>query len=148
MEFVGTMMLVCVICVSAGSGCARGALAVVSLLVGLIYTGFQLSGAHYNPAVTLTFLLRNSISPTHAAAYVAAQSVGAACGAALAPLASPSPHALHVLSPYSLANALCAELFFTSLICFSILTITMRSGTELHPIFGSKLSNFSFSTAH
>ncbi len=40
----------------------------------------KLSGAHLNPAVTLAFLLRRTIRPRLAAAYVAAQAVGAVAG--------------------------------------------------------------------
>jgi aquaporin Z len=51
----------------------------------LIYSPFgRRSGAHMNPAVTLTFLRLGKISGTDAVAYVAAQFVGGAAGMAVA----------------------------------------------------------------
>jgi aquaporin Z len=52
---------------------------------GLIYSGWgQRSGAHLNPAVTLTFLRLRRIAPLDAAAYVLAQVGGALLGVACA----------------------------------------------------------------
>jgi glycerol uptake facilitator-like aquaporin len=67
-----------------------GALGVVgvSLVFGLIimvmvYATGHLSGAHINPAVTVAFALNRHFAAREAAAYVAAQLVGAAAGAPL-----------------------------------------------------------------
>jgi aquaporin NIP len=54
----------------------------VSLVFGLIimvliYAGGHLSGAHYNPAVTIAFVLGRHFPVREAAAYIAAQLVGA-----------------------------------------------------------------------
>jgi aquaporin Z len=49
--------------------------------VGLIYSPWGTrSGAHLNPAVTLTFLRLGKIAPADAALYVASQFVGSLCG--------------------------------------------------------------------
>ena len=45
-----------------------------------------LSGAHFNPAVTMAFLIRREIGPAEAAAYLAVQLAGALAGVALAHL--------------------------------------------------------------
>jgi glycerol uptake facilitator-like aquaporin len=45
-----------------------------------------ISGAHFNPAVTLAFLLRKAMAGTEAASYIAAQVLGAALGAVVANL--------------------------------------------------------------
>ena len=49
-------------------------------LVVLITIFGPLSGAHFNPAVTLVFALRREIAPSRAAAYMAVQVVGAILG--------------------------------------------------------------------
>lgn len=57
-------------------GCAMGLTA-----VALIYSPWgRRSGAHINPATTLTFLRLGRVSPADAAAYVGAQFAGAVCG--------------------------------------------------------------------
>jgi glycerol uptake facilitator-like aquaporin len=55
-----------------------------AILVVLIATLGPLSGAHFNPAVTLVFSLRREIAPSAAFAYCAAQVAGGVAGALLA----------------------------------------------------------------
>ena len=55
-------------------------LATAAALVVLISIFGPVSGAHFNPAVTLYFALRSEIGPALAAAYVTVQLFGAACG--------------------------------------------------------------------
>src|SRR5215470_15851056 len=63
-------------------GLAMGLTAVV-----LIYSPWgQQSGAHMNPATTLTFFLRGKVAPCDAAFYTIAQFVGGGIGVALARL--------------------------------------------------------------
>jgi len=55
-------------------------LATGAALVVLITVFGPVSGAHFNPVVSLVFALRREISPGHALAYVLAQLVGAVLG--------------------------------------------------------------------
>jgi aquaporin NIP len=60
----------------------------ISLVFGLIvmvmiYAGGHLSGAHYNPAVTVAFALARHFPPREAVTYVAAQLLGGIAGALL-----------------------------------------------------------------
>jgi glycerol uptake facilitator-like aquaporin len=56
------------------------AIATGAMLVVLITIFGPISGAHFNPAVTLCFLIRREIGAPNALAYLAAQLVGAATG--------------------------------------------------------------------
>jgi glycerol uptake facilitator-like aquaporin len=90
-EYVGTAFLLAVV---VGSGIMGERLAAgndaIALLGNTIATGAGLvvlihifgpvSGAHFNPAVTLAFLLRGEADRRTATAYVAAQLVGAVLG--------------------------------------------------------------------
>jgi glycerol uptake facilitator-like aquaporin len=60
------------------------ALATGAILVVLIATLAPVSGAHFNPAVTLVMAVRRDITVAMALAYVAAQIAGGLAGAALA----------------------------------------------------------------
>ena len=96
-EALGTLMLLATV---VGSGIMAENLAdgndAVALLGNTLATGAILavlitmlapiSGAHFNPAVTLSFLFRREIGPGMAAAYVGVQIVGGLLGAALAHL--------------------------------------------------------------
>ncbi len=75
------------------------AIATGGALVALILTFGPISGAHFNPVVTLAFATWRTISPTQAAAYILAQCVGAVLGVWLAhamfdlPILQTSAHA-------------------------------------------------------
>jgi glycerol uptake facilitator-like aquaporin len=60
------------------------ALATGSMLIVLITVFGPISGAHFNPAVTLISALMRDISPPHSIAYVGAQGLGAVSGVWLA----------------------------------------------------------------
>lgn len=90
-ELVGTAGLLAVV---VGSGIMAETLSsgnvALALLANALATGAGLiiliqafgpiSGAHFNPAVTLAFLLKKDISSTHSAAYVAVQIIGGLLG--------------------------------------------------------------------
>ena len=96
-EWLGTMFLLATV---VGSGImaenlAAGNMAIAllgntiptgAILVVLITIFGPISGAHFNPAVTIAFLLRGEILPWRAVAYVVVQVVGGICGAVLAHL--------------------------------------------------------------
>jgi glycerol uptake facilitator-like aquaporin len=60
------------------------ALATGAGLIVLISLFGPLSGAHFNPLVTLTFMMRGDIKPALAAAYMVAQFAGAVIGVGIA----------------------------------------------------------------
>ncbi|NKN36600.1 aquaporin family protein [Agrobacterium sp. a22-2] len=96
-EFVGSSMLLATV---VGSGIMAEALAggniAVALLGNTIPTGAMLvvlitmlgpiSGAHFNPAVTLVFRVKGEISNADTLAYITVQLAGALCGVLLAHL--------------------------------------------------------------
>jgi glycerol uptake facilitator-like aquaporin len=94
-ELVGTAALLCAVIGSgimaeqlAGGNTAvallANTLATVFALYVLIETIGPISGAHFNPVVSLVMAYRNDLSRNHLLGYVAAQLIGAALGAWLA----------------------------------------------------------------
>src|SRR4051812_10766679 len=85
-EFIGTMFLVLVVGVAAigGMAGAKGPVGIGTILVVMIYAGGHISGAHYNPAVTLAVLIRGRINIGGALTYWIAQIGGAIAGWAIA----------------------------------------------------------------
>ncbi len=62
-------------------------LAMAATAISIVYSGWgKQSGAHFNPAVTLTFLRLKKIAPWDAAFYIVAQFAGSVAGVALASL--------------------------------------------------------------
>lgn len=95
-EFLGTGLIVAGV-IGAGFmtatldagyplGLTMIALTVAAILFVAISVFGPISGAHFNPAVTLAFLLRKAIAGKEAASYIAAQVMGAALGAIVANL--------------------------------------------------------------
>lgn len=94
-EALGTALLLAIV---VGSGVMGEALAggntAIALLGNTIATGAGLvvlilifgpvSGAHFNPAVTLAFVLRKELAPSMAACFIAVQIAGGILGVALA----------------------------------------------------------------
>ena len=93
-EALGTLLLVTAVIGSAimaknltpdsGVQLLANAIATGCALLTLITILAPLSGAHFNPAVTLVLTLRRQINPKTAVAYVAAQCAGGVCGTLLA----------------------------------------------------------------
>lgn len=94
-EFIGTMLLLATVVGSGIMGAAlAGGIDGVALLANTLATGAILvvlilvfgpvSGAHFNPAVTVAFVLRRALDRRDAAAYVAAQLAGAVAGVLVA----------------------------------------------------------------
>jgi aquaporin Z len=100
--------------------------------IGIIYSPWgQQSGAHLNPAVTLTFLRLGKVAPWDAAFYVAAQFLGGAAGVLLvlaalgaAFSAPPVSYVATVPGPAGVAVALAAEVTISFLLMTVILVAT------------------------
>jgi aquaporin Z len=67
-EFIGTFFLVLTIGLSGGNALAIGA-----VLAAMAYMGGYLSGAHYNPAVSLAMVLQKKIGRNEAGRYMLIQ---------------------------------------------------------------------------
>jgi MIP family channel proteins len=94
-ELIGTLMLVffigAVVSINSADGLGFTDWSVIGLLhflllTMLVYTVGHASGAHFNPAVTVTLAALRKIGPIDAAIYVALQLVGAVLGALLVKL--------------------------------------------------------------
>lgn len=70
-ELIGTFFLVLVI------GLTGNPIAIGSILMIMVYAGGPISGAHYNPAVTISVLLRQKIDKKEAGIYIIFQIIGA-----------------------------------------------------------------------
>jgi aquaporin Z len=84
-EFIGSFFLVLSIIMSTNNG--NGALAPLAIgatLMVMVYAGGHISGAHYNPAVTLGLMLRGKMDRADVLPYMLAQLIGAIIAAFMA----------------------------------------------------------------
>jgi glycerol uptake facilitator-like aquaporin len=142
-EFLGTVVLALAV---VGSGAHANSLSAddgVVLLVNAAVTGAVLailittllpvSGAHFNPAVTLVMLLRKDVAGGRASAYITAQVAGALSGTILA-------HWLFIGSAPVISdterigpNTLVAEIIATAGLLFIIVTAVIKNTPQYLP---------------
>src|SRR5947199_9330519 len=84
-EFIGTFFLVLTIgCTGIGAGAGVIApLAIGAVLMVMVFAGGHISGAHYNPAVTLGILIRGKVNAADVVPYWIARFLAAAVAALL-----------------------------------------------------------------
>jgi aquaporin Z len=135
-EFIGTFFLVLTIGCAAVLGHAGNLapLAIGSALMVMIFAGGHISGAHYNPAVSLAVFLRGKCPLADVGPYMIAQVAGAALAAAvvlfLGGNADPPPLKLVV------AKALLAELLYTFALATVVLNVATAKGTSGNSFYG------------
>ena len=137
MEFIGAFFLVLTIgmvVIEPGGAGALAPLAIGAVLMVMVYAGGDISGAHYNPAVTLAVWMRGRCPATDVAPYVIAQCL-AALGASLVVVFFKSGVEVIPVSP-AVVPALLAEFLFTFALCFVVLNVATARTTEGNPYYG------------
>jgi len=135
-EFIGTFFLVATIgftVIAPGAG-DMAPLAIGAALMVMIFAGGHVSGAHYNPAVTLAVFLRGRCPAADVVGYWVAQLVGAAAAAAIVLFMKGNP-TVTPLQP-DVTRALVAEFLYTFALCYVVLNVATAKGTSGNPTYG------------
>jgi aquaporin Z len=103
----------------------------------MIFAGGHISGAHYNPAVTLAVWIRGKIDTRDVPGYVAAQVAGAVSAAAIAHfiVGTDAPSALS-LSGSAVGKALAAEALVTFALAYVVLNVATSSAHDGNSFYG------------
>lgn len=136
MEFIGTFFLVLTIgcCVVIGGAGVIAPLGIGAALMVMVYAGGHLSGAHYNPAVTLGVWVRGRCPTRDVVPYWIAQLLGAAlASAALNYLKGDLPAKAMVLRT---GPALLAEFLYTFALVFVVINTATAKGTANNSFYG------------
>src|SRR4051812_46950592 len=134
-EFIGTFFLVLTI------GCTLvppvvgviAALAIGSVLMVMVFAGGHISGAHYNPAVTLAVWIRGKCATKDVAPYMISQVLAAALAAVVVTFLLGTGRPLLIAS---VPRALLAEFLFTFALCYVVLNVATAKGTENNSFYG------------
>lgn|SRR4030095_8340346 len=130
-EFIGTFFLVLTIGLVGGD---TAPIAIGSALMVMIYAGGHISGAHYNPAVTLAVLIRHRISSQEALIYMLSQFAGAIVAALIVGIFKELPsEAGQTLDP---TKAVLAELLGTFALAYVVLNVATAKANEGNSYFG------------
>jgi len=135
-EFIGTFFLVLTIgCTGVGAGAGVIApLAIGAALMVMVFAGGHISGAHYNPAVTLGVLIRGKVNGADVVPYMVAQLTGAMI-AALAVKFLRAGVAVTPITPH-VGPALLAEFLFTFALVYVVLNAATAEGTSGNSFYG------------
>ncbi len=135
-EFIGTFFLVLTIgCtgIAAGPG-VIAPIAIGAILMVMIYAGGHVSGAHYNPAVTLGVFVRGRLPAADVAPYWGAQLVGALAAAAIVLfLKGAAPQTPFLPRP---GAGFVAEFLFTFALAYVVLNTATARATSGNSYFG------------
>ncbi len=134
-EFIGTFFLVLTIglTVIPGNAGVIAPLAIGSVLMVMVYAGGHISGAHYNPAVTLAVLMRGRCAISEVPIYLGAQFAGAAAAAFTAMFMVGSGTAIETIDA---PKALIAEFLFTFALAYVVLNVATAKGTSGNSFYG------------
>jgi len=131
-ELIGTFFLVITI------GLTGNPIAIGSMLMVMVYAGGPISGAHYNPAITLAALMRKKIDTGGAVRYWIFQLIGAFLAALVIYLIHKKPMAPPAPAPgfaYQL-KPLMAEMVFTFALATVVLNVAMSKKSAGNNYFG------------
>ena len=138
-EFIGTFVLVTTIGLTAlqdAPSAPFAPLAIGTALMAVVYMGGHISGAHYNPAVTLAVWMRGKIEAGMVLPYMLTQVASAALaalfvqtlmGATFVPVPGPSA---------TMLDALLAELIFTFVLALVVLNVATDEATAGNSYYG------------
>jgi aquaporin Z len=135
-EFIGTFFLVLTIgcTVIPGAPGVIPPLAIGAALMVMIFAGGHVSGAHYNPAVTLAVFIRGRCPAKDVVPYWIAQTLGAVAAAFIAMfLYGKSGTPMEIAN---VAQALTAEFLFTFALAYVVLNCATAKGTLDNSFYG------------
>jgi len=136
-EFIGTFFLVLTIgCTGIGASAGVIApLAIGAALMVMVFAGGHISGAHYNPAVTLGVLIRGRLKAADVIPYWIAQCVAAAVAAIVVSKILRAGVPVTPIAP-KLGPALLAEFLFTFALVYVVLNAATAEGTSGNSFYG------------
>ena len=140
-EAIGTFVLVFTIGLARMQFDVPAPLAVGMALMAVVYAGWHISGAHYNPAVTLAVMLRGKCTVQDAVPYVIFQILGAVAAAFAAKymFAEGAASALAEaakMKAFPTGQAFLAEFLFTFALAWVVLNVATSKETAGNSNYG------------
>jgi aquaporin Z len=126
-EFIGTFFLVLTIGLTVQLGTPFAPLAIGAALMVMVYMGGHISGAHYNPAVSMALMMRGKLASKDFLPYVISQLLGAVVATWMVYFLVGRTFAPQPAATASGLQALIVEVLFT----FALALVVLNTGT--HP---------------
>ena len=155
-EFIGTLFLTYTSCLTAvwgSSGDFHPGFAIAAILMAMIYSLGYISGAHFNPAVTIGVWIRGSCEKADVLPYIATQSIAGVFGALLSGFTHTGEHSRGSLETTELLlnseihEVLLAEFLFTFALVYVILNVATSEATSGNQYYGVAIASVVFAGA-
>lgn len=129
-EFVGTFLLTATVGFNTLTDSAAGAWSIGACLMCMVYALGNVSGGHFNPAVTLAVLLggRGKITAQDAGKYVGVQILGAIAGALT--YVGVMSMSFKLGPGLTWSKTAVGEIIFTFMLCFVVLSVATTASPQ------------------
>ena len=135
-ELVGTFFLVLTIGLTAMNGTPLAPIAIGSVLMTMVYMGGHISGAHYNPAVSVAVLIRGKMETRDVIPYVLSQITGAILASLAVMVIVGNTFAPAPAAEAGLVQVLLSEALFTFALCLVVLNVATDDATADNDYYG------------
>ena len=140
-EFIGTFFLALTICTAAVHGSAGdyAPFAISATLMVMIYAVGHISGAHFNPAVTVAVWIRGACDKNDVAPYIGTQLLAGALAAFVSQELLFSETSVASIQ-MDTTNAISAEFLYTFALVYVILNVATAEATEGNSYYGAAIA--------
>ncbi|MEC9200450.1 MAG: aquaporin [Candidatus Thermoplasmatota archaeon] len=140
-EFIGTFFLALTICTAAvhGSAGEYAPFAIAATLMVMIYAVGHISGAHFNPAVTVAVWIRGACDKNDLAPYIGTQLLAGALAAFVSQELLFSETSVASIQ-MDTTNAISAEFLYTFALVYVILNVATAEATEGNSYYGAAIA--------
>lgn len=137
-EFIGTFFLVFTVGLNVLQNAVLAPVSIGSILMVMIFATGSVSGAHFNPAVTVGILLsgRGKISAIDAGMYIVAQLFGGLVAAGMYYWILGATFTLHPGAGYGALDAIVVEILFTCALVFVVLNVATTKQDDNNYYYG------------
>jgi aquaporin Z len=147
-EFIGTFFLCLTICVAGVFGLSgqNAPFAIAGTLMVMIYAGAHISGAHYNPAVTISIWIRGACEKSEVVPYALSQlAVGLLAALIAANLivtgSISEDYPIEMFEPTGTETSIIvSEFLFTFALVFVILNVATSESNEGNGYYGAAIA--------
>jgi aquaporin Z len=135
-EFIGTFYLVLTIGLTVLGGTPFAPLAIGASLMVMVFMGGHVSGAHYNPAVSVAVAMRKKLPWSEVPPYVAAQLAGALVAALVVRALMGQTFTLAPAEGFGATKAVALEALYTFALALVVLNVATIQKTKGNSFYG------------
>jgi aquaporin Z len=136
-EFIGTFFLAFTVCCAVLTAQPLAPVGIGAVLVAMVFAGGHISGAHFNPAVTLAVYLRGRMETRDVLPYMGAQLVAGLIAAGLARfVVIEKPTAAFDVSGRALFAAVIVELLITFALGYVVVNVATSKNHPNNSFYG------------